>query len=205
MLPARAQMAESDLLNELDALRIENDVLRRRLGHMEQAVDRIERRTPQTGRRKGSRAQEDAVTELKGLVSEIQTARNEAMTAAVTQEKYEKLQNEYRFLYGLLQKAKTERGSMQRLVNELEGQVKQEEEKVRKLEEMRERDRDSFAQVIETDRDKFEEHLETLREEGWGARGLIGEVLQWLEDYRYEEWMDISLLDKLTRFQEQYG
>ncbi|CAM9513369.1 unnamed protein product [Ectocarpus sp. 13 AM-2016] len=182
MSPPPDTILDSDERTELDALRLENDTLRRHLGRLEDKVQRAEESanlpayqvqqmaqqlhhgpTEETDahQQQQQRLAESAapleVRHLHGILQWLNQAKADMME---NDRSKVQLEGDVRLLYNLLEKAKRERKSHDGKVQRLEKSIATSNARAVELDKELQLQRRSFTRVLKSDRDVYEARTE---------------------------------------------
>mmetsp|Transcript_28466 Transcript_28466/g.56928 ORF Transcript_28466/g.56928 Transcript_28466/m.56928 type:complete len:234 (+) Transcript_28466:21-722(+) len=150
-----------DERNELDLLRIENEALRANMARLSSRLDALQSNSPSSSPTKQHREEaEESMAQLRGMMVDIQMAKQEAMRHSREDASREQLIDDIHYLHSLLVKAKDERLSLSSNIDELRDTVRRQKGAHDKLQERRKQDKVIFVELLKRERMNFEERLE---------------------------------------------
>ncbi|CAM9745908.1 unnamed protein product, partial [Choristocarpus tenellus] len=150
--------------NELDALRVENDTLRRSLGELECKINQAEKSFLAHTESQMMKENRDhhlgvgqEVDKLNGILEWLQTAKDDIME---NDHNKQQLVGDMRVLHTLLVKAKEERRRHDGIVNSLTRKCQEEEARVFELQEEMKSQNEVFCGILRKDRNVYEARTE---------------------------------------------
>ncbi|CAM9187232.1 unnamed protein product [Ectocarpus sp. 12 AP-2014] len=215
---------DSDERTELDALRLENDTLRRHLGRLEDKVQRAEesanlpayqvqqmaqqlhhRPTEETDAHQQQQqrlAESAAPLEVRHLHGILQWLHQAKADMVENDRSKVQLEGDVRLLYNLLEKAKRERKSHDGKVQRLEKSIATSNARAVELDKELQLQRRSFTRVLKSDRDVYEARTEAAEANAERRGQELKRVMTWVEraESKYAE-----ALRKLSAQAEDLG
>ncbi len=206
MLPPSLPPPDDDERSELDALRIENETLRLKLGSLEEKVNKHiaggEPVSPTTRGEVGGGEERpfltgEDVADLNDMMVKIQLAKEEALKHGDERSSREQLINDIHFLYDMLMSAKEERSDLFRRIEQGDRKLKEQRALHEKLQAKRTQDKIIFVEMLKRERLSFEGRLVESDRKVLFFEQEMRRVAQWARERQKEYNSAASNMHKL--------
>jgi hypothetical protein len=177
----------------MDALRIENEILRSQLGALEEKLDKFVAPASPAHHSAGpneplspNHPDTADMGNLSDMMVQIQIAKEEALKHGNPESSREKLIEDINYLYSLLTKAKQERVQLMNQQNALKDTIKQQKAAYEKLQAKKMQDKIIFVEMLKRERVQFEQKLVESDEKVMWFENEMKRVAEWARNRQNE-------------------